>query len=1093
MMFILRQCLLYLLTIAFLIVTTIPQGVSASDIVENFQNLKGEDDNIVENIPEQYGRIFDTNLNVKENEKPDIILIYDMHCQPAVQKNIYSIINYFDSAFDVNKIFVEGARDGKVDVSSMKDFPSDSEIKEKVLSDMLSKGLLSGTEFYSYLSNKDNLYGIEDFDLYVKSIKRYEEILAYQKKFSAAISRADKDLKKAKKTVYDGEMRLFEELFFTDMEYDKEKFDNVYSLLGKYDINLIKAYPNVYKYLKIKEYEVFDVKDKTPQHYQELVNVAKNKIPYSIYIKILQEIKDKSLERQLVQLYTGTKQFLAERQLKEYAYIEKIKEKLSAAKVFNVKDFLTEKQFLYNNLLNKIFVTEVSKDTVVLTNFMNLLKQYVELKIDYDSYNELSYELKEFHEKLSTTDIISKKDDIIKILNNKKLAAYYDNNIARNKIFVNNILDKMEQNSTNIVVVGGFHKAIGALLNEKEIKYVSVLPNSGVGDYKIYNKIISDIAYFYNSLSDGLLVAGFSKIKLEEFLTSWITELHQRGFKEDEIISIINSWANKHSEFFKETPEIEIEKSDEKHNGDGGVQQQSQQVHPQENLQEQKQDIDVTDRVLKQNKFSLKGWLLKAKDTLKSSASKFKTMFTYKYQKEESDDETEDLDEKTIKRMEGNIRYFPFIQIMLGAELFESFATVFMQSSGYSLPFISLIMSLLAPITFAVSGIGGVIGDRISKRTLIVLSLVVHTMGTISFVISPLSPIFLVASQVLPTIGVAALSLALSPFLYESLDKLGKKESFKEIYGSNLSLFWIVMSISSLLGGLIASLTSQVTVIFIAAIPDVLVTIGAFIFTRSVKTKKDIKEQKAETEKVAERSNEQQETAFDVKEKGKLKRVLSNMFAPVIKLSSDKKTLSIAIVNIIVNNIFFVVLAFFLQPVLIGVGMNVGLLAPIYFAANIVQSLASSLINKVSFIVEKKFVRNVLFAAMTGMFAAFMVTGHPIFFILIFVTMNFWQGASSLTEVSAVYKVLDDNMRSKWLAFKTMFGTIISSITQVSISGLLAIGVSNNLIIAGAVTVMTAASVLIAQILDRTKKKPSSNMQDIEINTDQIKAMLACA
>lgn len=560
-----------------------------------------------------------------------------------------------------------------------------------------------------------------------------------------------------------------------------------------------------------------------------------------------------------------------------------------------------------------------------------------------------------------------------------------------------------------------------------------------------------------NSLSDGLLVSGLSDKKKEEFLTLWVKELQQKGLKDSEIIKTINDWANSHKEFF--TAEIS-----------------DNVVAEAENVEDSKQ-IDVTETVLKANKFSLKGWLLKAKDFLTKDLSKFKTVFKYKYEGSNPNE----LDKTTIKKMESNIKYFPFIQFMLGFDLYGSFSTVFMQSNGYGLPFISLVMSLLAPVSFAVSGIGGVIGDKFSKRSLIIAAIAIHALGTIAFTLSGLSPVLLVASQILPTIGISLLSLTLSPFLYKSLDNLGEKESFKEIYGSNLSLFWIIMSVSSLLGGAIAALTSQVTVIAIASIPDILITAGALLFTHNEKINinKD-----TENNDVEQTVTEEKKTAKDFVE---------NLVAPVKKLSADKKTFALAALNIVVNNMFFVVLCFFLQPTLMSTGMSVGLLAPVYFAGNLMQSLASHLISKVSFIVENKTVRTVTFAVSAGLFALFIITGHPLFLVSIYVLMNFWQGTSSLTEVSAVYKTLDDNMRSKWLGFKSMFGMIISTITQISISGLLAIGISNNVLIAAAVSIITGASFIIPKIIDRNRSKVESLNKDFELQMNQMKAILASA
>jgi hypothetical protein len=123
----------------------------------------------------------------------------------------------------------------------------------------------------------------------------------------------------------------------------------------------------------------------------------------------------------------------------------------------------------------------------------------------------------------------------------------------------------------------------------------------------------------------------------------------------------------------------------------------------------------------------------------------------------------------------------------------------------------------------------------------------------------------------------------------------------------------------------------------------------------------------------------------------------------------------------------------------------------------------------------------------------FVVTGHPIFLITVYVLMNFWQGTSSLTEVSAVYKTLDDNMRSKWLGFRSMFGMIISTITQISISGLLAIGISNNVLIAAAVSIITGASFIIPKIIDRSRTKQNDLVENMDLNLGQIKAVLCSA
>ena len=74
-----------------------------------------------------------------------------------------------------------------------------------------------------------------------------------------------------------------------------------------------------------------------------------------------------------------------------------------------------------------------------------------------------------------------------------------------------------------------------------------------------------------------------------------------------------------------------------------------------------------------------------------------------------------------------------------------------------------------------------------------------------------------------------------------------------------------------------------------------------------------------------------------------------------------------------------------------------------------------------------------------------------------------------------------------------MFGMIISTVTQLSISGLLAIELSNNVIISAAVGVITGASFIIPKIIDRTEKKRNILSEDMKMGINQTRALLSCA
>ena len=214
--------------------------------------------------------------------------------------------------------------------------------------------------------------------------------------------------------------------------------------------------------------------------------------------------------------------------------------------------------------------------------------------------------------------------------------------------------------------------------------------------------------------------------------------------------------------------------------------------------------------------------------------------------------------ERIRKNMESNIKFFPFIQFMLGFELAEAFAMIYIIGSGYTAAFLTALTASLGIISFASSAITGFITSKVSKRTIVVVSLIVHTLGSISLALVPYSTIFVVLSQILPTIGVAGLAVSLCPFFYSSMEALGEdREVIKQKYTANDSFFSIVMAFSSLVGGglvvLFAHLGTgfesigQHIVVILAAAIDVFVTIGALFKTHKEAVETTIEDDDEET------------------------------------------------------------------------------------------------------------------------------------------------------------------------------------------------------------------------------------------------------
>jgi len=1008
--------------IAYLITALIPQNIFANGFIKQSISADISINSILKNIPSKFGKVYKTNIS--DNTNPDAIIILDMHCQPYVQKNIYSIIKYFDKITDIDKIFIEGAPKGQNDIYLFDDI--DNEIKINIFNTMLNKGLLSGSEYFAYMQTGSKLYGIEDFDLYKKALQQYYFLSKNETYFLYIINSVQRKINKQKIKFYSEEMFVYDKIF-TDNNFENiNTFNLLKTLTNKININ-IENYSEIKNFILMKQYDYKLKKEKIQAaSIQYLLALLKGKMSFSKYSLLLAELQNKTIEESFVLIYPELKNFLADTDLQKFNFIEMLYQKYLLEKNFDASNFLKQIEILKQDIREKLFKEENLADLVFFDEHLKLLKKYVSLKLNFDEAEKLFYNKEKFEGLISKYNYIKNKKEILEISDNKILQSYYNLNIKRNSIFVENIVKEIVPGKTNVIVTGGFHKNISELLAANNLKYVIVMPNAVANNYVTYKNILSDIViYNFNAISDGPLITGTSQYKMKFFLSSLINELKNKNFNLSQTKDFLDKFLDKNKKFFGK--------------------------------------INYENTVFTLSNLSIKSLFIKIKQFINDGLYKLKFDFKYDYKQN-----IRDVDDDTAKKMETNVHFFMLMQIILGFNLFVSFDTLFMQASGYSLSFISLILSMLAPVTFITSLAGGVISDRISNRNIIVSALALQSIGTLLFAFSGCSALVLIASQILPTIGIAALSLSLSPFLYETLDNIEQTDKFKEIYGVSLSLKWVVMAVSSLIGGFVAYVTSQSSVIILTAIPNILITIASLKFTFN--------------ERIKDKTEEQQK--FSIKEN------LSGFMQPLKQIYSTKESLALVLTNIIVNNIFFVVMCFFLQPVLFTAG-TVVILAPVYFAANILQAAASYLINKTDFISKNKVPRNLFFIAVSGLFSLFIITGNPLFFAGVFLLMNFWQGSATLTETDTVYNILDDTAKTKWLSFKSVFGMLVSTVTQISIAGLLAAGFSNNSIITASVMVLTAGSLLISALF-KDKQKQDDTANDI-VNIDITKQILTCA
>lgn len=458
------------------------------------QNLKEKNYyEIVKNIPVSFGKVFETNIN--NEEKPDIIIINDLHSQDFAQKNIYSIIKYIKSKIDIDKIFIEGAAKGKINYSSITNIKQD--IRQSFLSKMLNKGIVSGAEYFCYTTNTE-LYGIEDFSLYTETLKLAYIIMRNENYFSVRIEKVQKELNKIKKNFYSKDMFEFEYLFFNRTNIETKKYyKELVNITKKYSININK-YPEIYNFINIINCDIKleFYKKNFSKDFNYLVQKMKNYTPFNVYSKFINNCKEKNMEDNLIYCYKFTNSFLNQKEKDYFSYINILIQKQNFDNIFNTSKYLDEEETFYNDILNKIFKTEEEKNIVFISQMIFLTEKYTKLNIDFYNFNKFIQNKNKFIELLNKTNYIKNKKEITDVLNNEELSVYYENNIKRNFMFFNNIKNLMTEGTINILVVGGFHKDLLNLFNENGKKYIVIFPNTKKTDSTLYRQLILDIGSY---------------------------------------------------------------------------------------------------------------------------------------------------------------------------------------------------------------------------------------------------------------------------------------------------------------------------------------------------------------------------------------------------------------------------------------------------------------------------------------------------------------------------------------------------------------------------------------------------------------------
>ncbi|MFC1566514.1 protein kinase [bacterium] len=423
----------------------------------------------------------------------EVIVIQDIHCEPSVQKNTANIINTLKNTYKakLQVIGIEGTRSGEIDTSIISSIKN-SKAKNELVEHFTQKGYFSGPEIYGILNSNKNvkLYGVENFDLYLRNFRAFKEALPYKIKLDRIIRCMENDIYVQKRKNYTEELRQFDNIKnkYTNQKIGFAKYLNfLIEKAASFKININQNYKNIDSFIKAnnikkqvsKSILVREINSISKNFYKllnkyeltRLKGYAANKIEsYYIYMKELIDSKNIKLSQNLQNV---------NRYFKYLEYKQKINNLKLLRELESFEYEILVNMSKGNSDLSKLF--EIEQKLKILSQFIDTRASSEDAKLWLENRTEYMESLKAYLFKMNRYSTYIEESQTIMELE-KLMTAFYESANERNEHIVNNLL-KSRKSEKYVLVIGGYHsQGITQILRNKGLNYTVIIPNTKDSD-----------------------------------------------------------------------------------------------------------------------------------------------------------------------------------------------------------------------------------------------------------------------------------------------------------------------------------------------------------------------------------------------------------------------------------------------------------------------------------------------------------------------------------------------------------------------------------------------------------------------------------
>ncbi|MDR1696558.1 MAG: hypothetical protein LBR69_08055 [Endomicrobium sp.] len=465
---------------------------------------------------------FGTVTQVQNYGSPQVIVnIQDLHSHPQVQKNIAAIIEKLDSKYSIKEVYLEGGS-GKINVSWLKNL---YDINKGLIEQMLENGTLSGTEYFSVLNGKDNIFGLENKEIHRKNIERLGNIYENEAKYAQKLGKIENEISYLFNKFTGSDNKKFAAL---TAKYRSGKIDTAkyyaHMLSAAEEINSNPAgYGNVFTInaADFSEIRKIDAIEKLSKK----LNIKKVNAELSAYLSQLKEKTDFSEYKTILE---NTDRFqdigMAAKYISAYGVDGKKMPQLEAFVYLNELntnvnpvDLYEQEQSLREKITSAFSVNKQESEISFLKDFYHYFENYFTNSLtaaDQEYFSEKFNVFARIYGKYAAVDHIKEMEKEISFFD-----SYYSANNKRNEIFIKNIeknskLVSGKENSSKsasetldkaseviVVVTGGYHsRGINEILDGKKISRVTITPrvSGGIENALVnYRQIIVEQSRFF--------------------------------------------------------------------------------------------------------------------------------------------------------------------------------------------------------------------------------------------------------------------------------------------------------------------------------------------------------------------------------------------------------------------------------------------------------------------------------------------------------------------------------------------------------------------------------------------------------------------